>query len=228
MQSLSSHPHGRGKVVQIYGERHARHQGHSRKIHGKKIKAGDRDRCRHGRCRRSIRLRDSNVRRRSASALEHVAGARCAAATIVDERRPRGRPPALPQGHRIWQIALVGDARTTSSSCPGFSRASTFFVLREGSWMAGSSPAMTTRNGLCESLKDPMRLPSRAAGAGVTPSSARAAHLADLGSRLAQRLVDLAVAIEAERGVDAERTGHRIFEIDAIGRRRDLLETEPG
>ncbi len=40
------------------------------------------------------------------------------------------------------QIFFIG-MPATNSSCPGLSRASTFFVPRERSWMAGTSPAMT-------------------------------------------------------------------------------------
>src|SRR5690242_16468679 len=40
-------------------------------------------------------------------------------------------------------ITFFRDARATSSSCPGLSRASTFLVRQQRSWMAGTSPAMT-------------------------------------------------------------------------------------
>ena len=43
---------------------------------------------------------------------------------------------------------------------------------------------------------------------------------------LAQRAVDLAFRTEAKRGANAQRTGDRIFEIDAMGHRVDLLQPE--
>jgi hypothetical protein len=48
------------------------------------------------------------------------------------------------------QIFFIGMA-ATNSSCPGLSRASTFFVPRERSWMAATSPAMTMWKRLHES-----------------------------------------------------------------------------
>src|SRR5215475_13135117 len=48
------------------------------------------------------------------------------------------------------RIFFVG-IPATNSSCPGLSRASTFFVPRERSWMAGTSPAMTMWKRLYES-----------------------------------------------------------------------------
>ncbi|MDN5001102.1 hypothetical protein ACFQZO_09440 [Bradyrhizobium sp. GCM10027634] len=37
----------------------------------------------------------------------------------------------------------VGARAQSNASCPGLSRASTTFVQREKTWMAGTSPAMT-------------------------------------------------------------------------------------
>src|SRR5215468_10168448 len=63
------------------------------------------------------------------------------------------------------QIFLVS-MPATNSSCPGLSRASTFFVPRERSWMAGTSPAMTMWKRLHESAPRSyaIALPSRRGG----------------------------------------------------------------
>ncbi|WP_244550096.1 nitrilase-related carbon-nitrogen hydrolase [Bradyrhizobium sp. cf659] len=50
--------------------------------------------------------------------------------------------PGYPTSH--MRIAVLRYVRATNSSCPGLSRASTFFVPRERSWMAGTQASEAT------------------------------------------------------------------------------------
>ena len=65
---------------------------------------------------------------------------------IADFDPASGRPPG--QGARRGEGAGRGDEGAPSinpkSSCAGLTRASTGSFVRFGTWMAGSSPAMTT------------------------------------------------------------------------------------
>ena len=55
-----------------------------------------------------------------------------------------GSTPPLPLAGRAIAYADIFHRHARhNSSCPGLSRASTFFVPLERSWMAGTSPAMT-------------------------------------------------------------------------------------
>ncbi len=70
------------------------------------------------------------------------------AVAVVGSPGARGAPAADVVYLRCAFCVSRRRGRFVSSSCPGVSRASTFFVRRGKSWMAGSSPAMTPRE-LC-------------------------------------------------------------------------------